>query len=115
MAGQPGSEEFLRQLAWRGFFHQLLAAWPDTAWQDFRGRGDRWRDDPQALQAWQPGLTGYPVVDAAMRQLAAMGSMPGRARMIVGSFLTKDLYLDWRSGAAHFMRELTTATSRAIS
>ena len=107
VAGQPGSEEFLRQLAWRDFFHQVLAAWPDTAWRDFRGRGDQWRDDPQALQAWQAGLTGYPVVDAAMRQLAAEGSMPGRARMIVASFLTKDLYLDWRSGAAHFMRKLT--------
>jgi deoxyribodipyrimidine photo-lyase len=85
----------------------VLAAWPDAAWRDFRGRGDRWRDDPEALQAWQAGLTGYPVVDAAMRQLAAEGSMPGRARVIVASFLTKDLYLDWRSGAAHFMRELT--------
>jgi len=107
VAGQPGSEEFLRQIAWRDFFHQVLAAWPDAAWRDFRGRGDQWRDDPQALQAWQAGLTGYPVVDAAMRQLAAEGFMPGRARMIVASFLTKDLYLDWRSGAAHFMRELT--------
>ena len=107
VAGQPGSEEFLRQLAWRDFFHQVLAAWPDAAWRDFRSRGDQWRDDPEALQAWQAGLTGYPVVDAAMRQLAAEGSMPGRARMIVASFLTKDLYLDWRSGAAHFMRGLT--------
>ena len=107
VGGQPGSEEFLRQLAWRDFFHQVLAAWPETAWRDFRDRGDRWRDDPQALQVWQAGLTGYPVVDAAMRQLAATGFMPGRARMIVACFLTKDLYLDWRSGAAHFMRKLT--------
>ena len=107
VAGLPGSEEFLRQLAWRDFFHQVLAAWPDAAWRDFHSRGDHWRHDPEALQAWQAGLTGYPVVDAAMRQLAAEGFMPGRARMIVASFLTKDLYLDWRSGAAHFMRELT--------
>jgi deoxyribodipyrimidine photo-lyase len=85
----------------------VLAAWPDTARQDFRSRGDQWRDDPDALHAWQAGLTGYPVVDAAMRQLATEGFMPGRARMIVASFLTKDLYLDWRSGAAYFMRELT--------
>ncbi len=107
LAGRPGSEEFLRQLAWRDFFHQMLAAWPGAAQRDFRSRGDQWRDDRDALQAWQAGLTGYPVVDAAMRQLAAEGYMPGRARMIVASFLTKDLYLDWRSGAAHFMRGLT--------
>ncbi|HUB40883.1 MAG TPA: deoxyribodipyrimidine photo-lyase [Streptosporangiaceae bacterium] len=107
VAGQPGSEDFLRQLAWRDFFNQVLAAWPDSAWRDFRSRGDQWRDDPEALQSWQAGLTGYPVVDAAMRQLATEGSMPGRARMIVASFLTKDLYLDWRAGAAHFMRALT--------
>jgi len=107
LAGRPGSADFIRQLAWRDFFHQLLAAWPEAAWRDFRSRGDQWRDDPLALQAWQAGLTGYPVVDAAMRQLAAEGFMAGRARMIVASFLTKDLYLDWRTGAAHFMRELT--------
>jgi deoxyribodipyrimidine photo-lyase len=107
LAGQPGSEEFRRQLAWRDFFHQMLAAWPGSARRDFRSRGDQWRDDRDALQAWQAGCTGYPVVDAAMRQLATEGYMPGRARMIVASFLTKDLYLDWRSGAAHFMRALT--------
>jgi len=59
-----------------------------------------------ALAAWQAGQTGYPVVDAGMRQLAAEGFMHNRARMIVASFLTKDLYLDWRAGAAHFMRLL---------
>ncbi|HUA42139.1 MAG TPA: deoxyribodipyrimidine photo-lyase [Streptosporangiaceae bacterium] len=107
LAGRPGSEAFLRQLAWRDFFHQVLAARPDAAWRDYRSRGDRWRDDAGALQAWQEGQTGYPVVDAAMRQLAAEGYMPNRARMIVASFLTKDLYLDWRSGAAHFMQHLT--------
>jgi deoxyribodipyrimidine photo-lyase len=107
VAGRPGSEEFLRQLAWRDFFHQVLAAWPEAAWRDLRSRGDQWRSDPAALQAWQAGQTGYPAVDAAMRQLAAEGYLPGRARLIVASFLTKDLYLDWRSGAAHFMRLLT--------
>jgi deoxyribodipyrimidine photo-lyase len=107
LAGRPGSEAFLRQLAWRDFFHQVLAARPDAAWRDYRNRGDQWRDDPEALLAWQAGQTGFPVVDAAMRQLATEGSMPNRARMIVASFLTKDLHLDWRSGAAHFMQELT--------
>jgi deoxyribodipyrimidine photo-lyase len=105
--GRPGAGPFLRQLAWRDFFHQLLAARPAAAHQDYRDRGDRWRDDPAGLAAWQAGHTGYPVVDAGMRQLAAEGFMPNRARMIVASFLTKDLYLDWRAGAAHFMAELT--------
>lgn len=106
LAGRPGGEAFLRQLAWRDFFHQVLAARPEAAWRDYRSRGDQWRDDPEALQAWRAGQTGYPVVDAAMRQLTAEAFMPNRARMIAASFLTKDLYLDWRSGAAHFMTEL---------
>jgi deoxyribodipyrimidine photo-lyase len=106
LTGQPGSEEFLRQIAWRDFFHQLLAFRPQASWQDYRPRGDAWRTDDPALHAWQSGQTGYPVVDAAMRQLAAEGWLHNRARMIAASFLTKDLYLDWRSGAAHFMRLL---------
>ena len=69
-------------------------------------RGDSWNDDPDAEQAWQDGRTGYPVVDAGMRQLQAEGFMHNRARMIVASFLTKDLYLDWRVGARHFLDHL---------
>ncbi len=107
---QPGGASFVRQVAWRDFFHQVLAARPETAWrEDYRGRGDRWNRDDAALAAWQDGLTGYPVVDAGMRQLAAEGFMHNRARMIVASFLTKDLYLDWRLGAAHFQRLLLDA------
>ena len=106
LAGRPGSEAFIRQLAWRDFFHQVLAARPDTARRDFRDGGGDWRDDSAALQAWQAGQTGFPVVDAGMRQLAAEGFMHNRARMIVASFLTRDLQLDWRQGAAHFMRLL---------
>ncbi|HXW46958.1 MAG TPA: deoxyribodipyrimidine photo-lyase [Streptosporangiaceae bacterium] len=106
VAELPDNEAFLRQLAWRDFFHQLLAARPDSGWRDYRSRGDQWRDDSEALDAWQRGRTGYPVVDAAMRQLLAEGFMPNRARMIAASFLTKDLYLDWRLGAAHFMAQL---------
>jgi deoxyribodipyrimidine photo-lyase len=103
---QPGHSEFIRQLAWRDFFHQLLAVRPDAARRDYRDRGDEWADDPGGLAAWQAGQTGYPIVDAGMRQLSAEGLMHGRARMITASFLTKDLYLDWRLGAAHFMRHL---------
>ena len=69
----------------------------------------RWHDDQDGLAAWQAGQTGYPVVDAAMRQLAGEGFLPNRARMIVASFLTKDLAVDWRAGAAHFMALLADA------
>ena len=109
MREHPRGAAFLRQLAWRDFFHQLLAARPEAAGRDYRDRGDRWRDDPGALAAWQEGQTGYPVVDAAMRQLAGEGFLPNRARMIAASFLTNDLGVDWRAGAAHFMRHLVDA------
>ena len=105
-AARPGASAFVRQLCWRDFFLQVLAARPDAAWSDYRSRGDRWRDDPDALDAWREGRTGYPVVDAAMRQLTAEGFMHNRGRMIVASFLTKDLYVDWRHGARHFLDHL---------
>jgi deoxyribodipyrimidine photo-lyase len=98
-----GRAAFVRQLAWRDFHHQVLSAAPDVASHDYRGRGDRWRDDPEQLDAWRSGRTGYPIVDAGMRQLLAEGWMHNRARLIVGSFLTKTLYLDWRAGARHFL------------
>jgi deoxyribodipyrimidine photo-lyase len=100
---RPGGGPFVRQLCWRDFYHQVLAGRPETARQDYRHRGDRWRDDPDDLAAWKEGRTGFPVVDAGMRQLAAEGFMHNRTRMIVASFLAKDLYIDWRLGAAHFM------------
>ncbi|HEX9035062.1 MAG TPA: deoxyribodipyrimidine photo-lyase [Streptosporangiaceae bacterium] len=109
LAPMPGSEPYIRQLAWRDFFCQLLAARPDAARSDLRSRGDRWHDDPHGLAAWQAGQTGYPVVDAAMRQLGREGFMHNRARMIVASFLTKDLYVDWRAGADHFRALLADA------
>jgi deoxyribodipyrimidine photo-lyase len=97
-----GVPEFLRQLAWRDFNHQVLAARPDVTTIDYRTRHDRWRRDDEALQRWRNGLTGYPLVDAGMRQLAAQGWMHNRARLVTASFLTKHLYLDWRLGAQHF-------------
>jgi deoxyribodipyrimidine photo-lyase len=101
-SGLPGGEAFVRQLCWRDFHYQLFAARPELAWEDMRPRGDRWRDDDGALQAWKEGRTGYPLVDAGMRQLRAEGFMHNRARLVTASFLTKHLYLDWRVGGAHF-------------
>lgn len=103
---RPGGAPFVRQLCWRDFYHQALAGRPEVAHDDYRSRNDHWRDDPEDLAAWTEGRTGFPVVDAGMRQLSAEGFMHNRARMIVASFLTKDLYVDWRLGAAHFMSQL---------
>ncbi|MGZ8751356.1 MAG: cryptochrome/photolyase family protein [Acidimicrobiia bacterium] len=103
LSGRNGAEPFIRQLCWRDFYHQALAARPDAAWSDYRPRHDRWNVDDDAFAAWRDGRTGYPVVDAGMRQLAREGFMHNRARMIVASFLTKDLYIDWRRGAQHFL------------
>ena len=99
LRGRPGAEPFVRQLCWRDFYAQVLAARPDAAWGDYRHRGDEWNDDPEHFSAWAEGRTGYPIVDAAMRQLRREGFVHNRARMIAASFLTKDLYLDWRLGA----------------
>ncbi|MFE2288736.1 cryptochrome/photolyase family protein [Streptomyces sp. NPDC059443] len=105
-AGGPGAEAFVRQLCWRDFHHQVLAARPGAAARDYRARGDGWRTGPAAeeeIQAWKEGRTGYPVVDAAMRQLAHEGWMHNRGRLLTASFLAKTLYVDWRVGARHFM------------
>ncbi|MBB4684013.1 cryptochrome/photolyase family protein [Amycolatopsis jiangsuensis] len=101
-----GARAFTRQLAWRDFHHQVLAARPQCSTKDYRPHGDRWRGANADFEAWRRGRTGYPIVDAAMRQLAGEGWMHNRGRLIVGSFLTKNLYLDWRLGARHFMELL---------
>jgi deoxyribodipyrimidine photo-lyase len=99
----PGARAFVRQLAWRDFHYQVLSARPDAARHDYRPHHDRWRHVTQEIDAWREGRTGYPVVDAAMRQLSHEGWMPGRARLLTASFLTKTLYVDWRVGARHFL------------
>ncbi len=103
-----GPAAFHRQLAWRDFYAHVLLRHPDNARLEHqpRYRQLEWEEDADALDAWRQGRTGYPVVDAAMRQLRAIGWMHNRARLIAGSFLTKDLHLDWRLGEAHFMRHL---------
>jgi deoxyribodipyrimidine photo-lyase len=102
-AGGDGAEAFVRQLAWRDFHHQVLAARPDAAHRDYRTRHDRWRTAPEEVAAWRQGRTGYPLVDAAMRQLLHEGWMHNRGRLLAASFLAKTLYVDWRTGARHFL------------
>jgi deoxyribodipyrimidine photo-lyase len=100
---------FVRQVAWRDFHAQVLAARPRATQDDFRTRHDRWRtgkDADREFEAWKQGRTGLPLVDAAMRQLVDEGWMHNRARLVVGHFLTKTLYQDWRRGAQHFADHL---------
>jgi deoxyribodipyrimidine photo-lyase len=102
--GGAGAEAWVRQLCWRDFYAHVLLLHPANARKEFqqRYRGLAWHDDADAFAAWREGRTGYPLVDAGMRQLARTGWMHNRARMVVGSFLTKDLHLDWRLGETHF-------------
>jgi len=104
----PGVDRFVAELAWRDFYAHVLWHDPGSARRATRRAYDLvpWRDDEVAIAAWTGGRTGFPVVDAAMRQLAATGWMHNRARMIVASFLTKDLLVDWRVGEAWFMCHL---------
>jgi deoxyribodipyrimidine photo-lyase len=103
-----GPAEFRRQLAWRDFYGQLLLHHPEAAKRELQPRYRKleWDTDDELLDAWRDGRTGYPLVDAGMRQLLTSGWMHNRARLVVGSFLTKNLHLDWRAGERHFMRHL---------
>jgi len=104
------ADAFVRQLCWRDFYHQTLAAFPALGREPYRPhRREDWRDDADALAAWQEGRTGVPIVDAGMRQLVAEGFMHNRARLITASFLTSLLRLDWREGADWYARWLLDA------
>lgn len=96
------------ELIWREFYMQILAHFPHTEKENFKRQYDdvAWRHAPDELATWKAGMTGYPIVDAAMRQLMQIGWMPNRARMIVASFLTKDLLIHWHEGELHFMQWL---------
>ncbi|WP_135826085.1 cryptochrome/photolyase family protein [Halorussus ruber] len=96
------------QLAWREFYAHVLSARPDVVSRNYKSYENDigWREDAEALQAWKDGRTGYPIVDAAMRQLRREAYMHNRLRMVVASFLTKDLLLDWREGYDWFREKL---------
>ena len=104
-------EAYLRQLGWREFAHHLLVNFPDTPEEPLRPAfGDfPWVDDARDLVAWQQGRTGYPLVDAGLRQLWSTGWMPNRARMVVASFLVKHLLIPWQEGARWFWDTLVDA------
>jgi deoxyribodipyrimidine photo-lyase len=103
-----GARVWIDELVWREFYSAILMENPHVLRRSFRPEYEkiRWNHDPEAFKAWSEGRTGYPFVDAAMRQLRKTGWMHNRARMVVASFLTKDLLLDWRRGEAHFMKHL---------
>jgi deoxyribodipyrimidine photo-lyase len=102
-AGGEGGDAFVRQLCWRDFHAQVAAAFPELPRKDYRPRRTAgWREDAHALDAWKNGQTGFPIVDAGMRQLAAEGYMHNRARLLTASFLSKQLNIHWTEGARHF-------------
>jgi len=102
------NETWLNELIWRDFYHMILWHFPQVETKSFKPSYDRitWRNNEKEFQAWCDGKTGYPIVDAGMRQLNETGFMHNRARMIVASFLTKHLLVDWRWGEAYFAKKL---------
>jgi deoxyribodipyrimidine photo-lyase len=102
------NEIFWQELIWREFFMQILWHFPHTATESFKPKYDRivWRNNETEFKAWCEGKTGYPFVDAGMRQLNKTGFMHNRVRMLVGSFLCKHLLIDWRWGEAYFAEKL---------
>jgi deoxyribodipyrimidine photo-lyase len=105
---RKSADTWLNELIWREFYFTILYHYPNVLQQSYNEnlRDIAWRNDPEEFEAWCEGRTGYPVVDAAMRQMLKMGWMHNRARMIVASFLVKDLLVDWRWGERWFMQNL---------
>lgn len=103
-----GVTKFVKELAWREFYYQILWHRPDVETGSFlpQYRQMKWEKNEAFFHAWQEGKTGYPIVDAGMRELATTGWMHNRVRMIVASFLTKDLLINWQRGENHFMKLL---------
>ncbi len=110
-----GAQTWLAELIWRDFYHAILWHHPRVATKCFKPACDalRWDTAPELFEAWRAGRTGYPLVDAAMRQLAFSGYMHNRLRMVTASFLTKDLGLDWRQGEAWFAENEVSVKANA--
>jgi deoxyribodipyrimidine photo-lyase len=106
--GDDGATKFLKELVWREFYYHVMWHFPRCENEAFQEtyKDLPWENDEILFNAWKEGKTGYPIVDAAMRQLKTTGLMHNRARMIVASFLTKDLHIDWRWGERWFMNQL---------
>lgn len=104
----PGDSVFLAELIWREFFMQILAHFPEVVGENFKPAYNhiKWRNSKEEFEGWCQGQTGYPLVDAGMRQLNQTGYMHNRVRMVVASFLCKHLLIDWRWGEAYFARKL---------
>jgi deoxyribodipyrimidine photo-lyase len=102
------NQTWLNELIWRDFYHAILWHFPHVVTQSFKPAYDHihWRNDEKEFEAWCEGRTGYPIVDAGMRELNETGFMHNRVRMVVASFLTKHLLIDWRWGEAYFAKKL---------
>jgi len=107
-ANESHNKTFLKELIWREFFMQILWHFPETVTKSFRPKYDhiKWRNSEADFETWCEGKTGYPIVDAGMRELNATGTMHNRVRMVVASFLCKHLLIDWRWGEAYFAEKL---------
>ena len=107
-AAECGSSQFLKELAWREFYFQILHHYPEVLEKEFNPdwRGLPWSEPDESFEAWKAGKTGYPIIDAGIRELLTTGFMHNRVRMIVAMFLTKDLHIDWRLGEQFFAKHL---------
>jgi deoxyribodipyrimidine photo-lyase len=107
-AGRAGIDTFIKELAWREFYFAILHHFPNVLDEEFNAdwRGLPWDEPGPLFDAWKEGRTGFPIVDAGMRELLATGFMHNRVRMITAMFLTKDLHIDWKQGESHFMQHL---------
>ncbi|MEM9236962.1 MAG: deoxyribodipyrimidine photo-lyase [Verrucomicrobiota bacterium] len=108
-ASKNGVHTFIKELAWREFYFAILDHYPEVLEHEFNAdwRGLPWDEPDEKFEAWKEGRTGFPIVDAGMRELLATGFMHNRLRMITAMFLTKDLHIDWRLGEQYFMQQLT--------
>jgi len=100
------TETFMKQLLWREFFNSVLYNFPHSEFNNFKNVNIPWENDLKLFEHWKSGTTGVPIVDAAMRQLNKTGYMHNRLRMVVASFLTKDLHIDWQWGEEYFKQKL---------